>query len=95
MQIGNLNINFIEKLTVREFQNLNRINAKFQNKEIDEMELGNELAKFIISDINGETDKEKILNLILDIENIEDYTVLNEAVAKKINELVNPSKKKS
>ena len=95
MQIGNLNINFIEKLTVREFQNLNRINDKFQNKEIDEMELGNEMAKFIISDINGESDKEKILNLILDIENIEDYTVLNEAVAKKINELVNPSKKKS
>jgi hypothetical protein len=26
---------------------------------------------------------------------IEDYTALNEAVAKKIDELVNPSKKKS
>ena len=95
MQIGNLNINFIEKLTVREFQNLNRINAKFQNKEIDEIELGNELAKFIISDINGETDKEKILNLILGMGSIEDYTALNEAVAKKIDVLVNPAKKKS
>lgn len=95
MQIGNLNINFVEKLTVREFQNLNRINTKFQKKEIDEIELGNELAKFIISDINWEIDKEKILNLILDMESIEDYTALNEAVAKKIDELVNPSKKKS
>lgn len=80
---------------MRDFQSLNRIHSKFQSKEIDEMELGNQLAQFVIIEINGETDKEKILNLILDMENIDDYTTLNEAVAKKIEELVNPSKKKS
>ena len=95
MQIGNLNITFLEKITVREFQQIARINTQFQNKEIDEIALGNQLAKFIIYSINGETDKEKILNLILDIENIEDYTLINEAVAKKIDELVNSTKKKS
>jgi hypothetical protein len=95
MQIGNLNITFLEKITVREFQQIARINTQFQNKEIDEIELGNQLAKFIIYSINEETDKEKILNLILDIENIEDYTLLNESVAKKIDELVNSTKKKS
>ena len=95
MQIGNLNITFLEKITVREFQQIARINTQFQNKEIDEIELGNQLAKFIIYSINEETDKEKILNLILDIENIEDYALLNEAVAKKIDELVNSTKKKS
>ena len=95
MQIGNLTLTFVEKLTVRDYQQMSRINAKFQNKEIDEIELGNQLAQFVIANINGETDKEKILNLILDIDNIEEYTVLNETVAKKIDELVNPSKKKS
>lgn len=80
---------------MRDFQSLNRIHSKFQSKEIDEMELGNQLVQFVITEINGETDKEKILNLILDMENIDDYTTLNEAVAKKIDELVNPSKKKS
>nr|DAX27588.1 MAG TPA: hypothetical protein [Caudoviricetes sp.] len=95
MQIGNLTLTFVEKLTVRDYQQMSRINAKFQNKEIDEIELGNQLAQFVIANINGETDKEKILNLILDIDNIEEYTVLNETVAKKIDELVNPTKKKS
>lgn len=95
MQIGNLNITFLDRITVREFQQIARINTQFQNKEIDEIELGNQLAKFIIAEINWETDKEKILNLILDMESIEDYTGLNEAVAKKIDTLVNPSKKKS
>lgn len=95
MQIGNLNITFIEKLTVREYQQLARINTQFGEKKMDEMELGNQLAQFIITDINWTTEKEKILNLILDMENIEDYSALNEAVAKKIDTLVNPSKKKS
>lgn len=39
MQLGNLTISFIEKITIRELQQLNRINLKFQNKEIDEIEL--------------------------------------------------------
>ena len=95
MQIGDLNITFLEKITVREFQQIARINGQFQNKEIDEIELWNQLAKFIIYSINQETDKEKILNLILDMGSIEDYTALNEAVAKKIDELVNPSKKRA
>ena len=95
MNIGNFNINFIEKLTVRDYQQISRLNTKFENKEIDEIELGNQLALFVIADINGEKDKEKILNLILDIDNIEDYSLLNETVAKKIDELVNPTKKKS
>lgn len=95
MQIGNLNITFLDRITVREFQKIARINTQFQNKEIDEIELGNQLAMFIIAEINWETDKGRILNLILDMESIEDYTALNEAVAKKIDTLVNPSKKKS
>ena len=94
MNIGNFNINFIEKLTVRDYQQISRLNTKFENKEIDEIELGNQLALFVIADINGEKDKEKILNLILDIDNIEDYSFLNETVAKKIDELVNLKKKK-
>lgn len=39
----------------------------------------------MIHSINSETDKEKILNLILDMENIQDYAKLNEEIAKKIN----------
>jgi hypothetical protein len=39
MQIGDLNITFLEKITVREFQQIARINGQFQNKEIDEIEL--------------------------------------------------------
>lgn len=95
MQLGNLTISFIEKITIRELQQLNRINLKFQNKEIDEIELWNQLAQIIITNINGETDKEAILNNILDIESIEDYTILTEAVASTINDLINPSKKKN
>lgn len=93
MNIGNLNIHLIEKLTVREYQEISRINTKFQKEEIDEIELGNQLARFVIKSINGEEDKEKILNLILDIESIEDYALLNEAVANKIQELTATKKK--
>lgn len=93
MNIGNLNIHLIEKLTVREYQEISRINTKFQKEEIDEIELGNQLARFVIKSINGEEDKEKILNIILDIESIEDYALLNEAVANKIQELTATKKK--
>ena len=95
MQLWNLTITFIEKFTVRIFQEINRLNEKFNNWEIDTTALSNELFKLIILSINWETDKEKIINLILDMESIEDYSKLNEEVAKKINDSVKNLKKKS
>ena len=94
MQLWNLEIQFIDKLTVRDFQSINRLNNKLSCWEIDEITLSNELFKIVISSINWETDKGKIINLILDMENIEDYSKLNEEIAKRINSLVDPLKKK-
>ena len=95
MQLWTLNINFIEKFTVRQFQEINRLNEKYTNWEIDTTTLSNELFKLVITSINWETDKEKIINLILDMESIEDYSKLNEEVAKRINDSVKNLKKKS
>ena len=95
MQLWNLNITFIEKFTVRQFQEINRINEKYNNWEIDSTTLSNELFKLMILSINWETDKEKILNLVLDMESIEDYWKLNEEIAKRINDQVNSVKKKN
>jgi hypothetical protein len=95
MQLWNLNITFIEKFTVRQFQEINRLNEKYNNKEIDSTTLSNELFKIMIYSINWETGKEKILNLILDMENIKDYSTLNEEIAKRITNQVNSVKKKN
>ena len=95
MKFWNLEVIFIEKLTVRVFQEINRLNEKYQSNEIDWTTLSNELFKVMIQSINGETDKEKIINLILDMESIEDYSKLNEEVAKRINDSVNNLKKKN
>ena len=94
MQLWDLNITFIDKFTVRIFQEINRLNEKFNNWEIDSTALSNELFKLLIASINWITDKEKIINLILDMESIEDYSKLNEEVAKRINDSVNNLKKK-
>ena len=94
MQLWDLNITFIEKFTVRIFQEINRLNEKFNNWEIDSTALSNELFKLLIASINWETDKEKIINLILEMESIEDYSKLNEEIAKRINDSVNNLKKK-
>ncbi len=95
MQLWNLTINFIEKFTVRNFQEINRINEKFTHWEIDSTTLSNELFIIMIDSINWEKDKEKILNYILDMDNIDDYTKLNEEIAKRINCAVNSVKKKN
>lgn len=95
MQLWNLNIIFIEKFTVRQFQEINRLNEKYTNWEIDTTTLSNELFKLVIDNINWEKDKEKIENLILDMDSLEDYSKLNEEVAKIINEATNWLKKKS
>ena len=80
MKFWNLEITFIEK---------------FSSWEIDSTTLTNELFKLLILSINWETDKEKIINLILDMESIEDYSKLNEEIAKRINDSVNNLKKKN
>jgi hypothetical protein len=95
MQFWELEVTFIEKLTVREFQEINRLNEKLKNKEIDEITLSNELSKLVIKSINWEEEKEKIENLILNMDNIQDYSNLNWEIAKKIDALVNPLKKKN
>ena len=95
MQLWALNIIFIEKFTVRIFQEINRLNEKYNNWEIDTTTLSNELFKLIIQSINWQEDKEKIINLILDMESIEDYSKLNEEVAKRINDSVKNLKKKN
>ena len=95
MQFWNLEVTFIEKLTVREFQEINRLNEKLKNKEIDEITLSNNLSKLVIKSINWEENKGTIENLILDMDNIQDYTNLNQEIAKKIDSLVNPLKKKN
>jgi hypothetical protein len=95
MQLWDLTINFIEKFTVKNFQEINRINEKFTHWEIDSTTLSNELLEIMIDSINWEKDKEKILNYILDMDNIDDYTKLNEEIAKRINGAVNSVKKKN
>ena len=95
MKFWDLEITFIEKFTVRVFQEINRINEKFSSWEIDSTTLSNELFKLIIVSINWETDKEKIINLILDMESLDDYSKLNEEIAKRINDSVNTLKKKN
>ena len=95
MQLWNLTINFIEKFIVRNFQEINRINEKFTHWEIDSTTLSNELFMVMIDSINWEKDKEKILNYILDMDNIDDYTKLNEEIAERINNAVNSVKKKN
>jgi hypothetical protein len=95
MQLWNLSITLITKLTVRHFQEINRLNEKYTNNEIDTTTLSNELFKLVIDNINWEKDKEKIENLILDMDSLEDYSKLNEEVAKIINEATNWLKKKS
>lgn len=95
MQLWNLNIVFIEKLTVRDFQAINRLNEKLRLKEIDEISLSNELSKLIIRSINWVYDKEKIEKYILDMDSIKDYSLLNEEIAKRINSLLDPVKKKN
>ena len=94
MQLWALNIIFIEKFTVRQFQEINRLNDKYNSWEIDTTTLSNELFKLVISSINWETDKEKIINLILDMESLDDYSKLNEEIAKRINDSVNNLKKR-
>jgi hypothetical protein len=95
MQLWNLNIVFIEKLTVRDFQAINRLNDKLRLKEIDEISLSNELSKLIIRSINWVYDKEKIEKYILDMDSIKDYSLLNEEIAKRINAMIDPVKKKN
>jgi glucose-6-phosphate-specific signal transduction histidine kinase len=95
MQLWNLNIVFIEKLTVRDFQAINRLNEKLRLKEIDEISLSNELSKLIIRSINWVYDKEKIEKFILDMDSIKDYSLLNEEIAKRINAMIDPVKKKN
>ena len=95
MQLWNLNIVFIEKLTVRDFQAINRLNEKLRLKEIDEISLSNELSKLVIRSINWVYDKEKIEKYILDMDSIKDYSLLNEEIAKRINAMIEPLKKKN
>ena len=95
MKFWDLEITFIEKFTVRIFQEINRINEKFSSWEIDSTTLSNELFKLIIVSINWETDKEKIINLILDMGSLDDYSKLNEEIAKRINDSVSNLKKKN
>jgi hypothetical protein len=95
MQLWNLNIVFIEKLTVRDFQAINRLNEKLRLKEIDEISLSNELSKLVIRSINWVCDKEKIEKYILDMDSIKDYSLLNEEIAKRINAMIDPVKKKN
>jgi hypothetical protein len=95
MQIWSLSITFIDKLTVREFQSINRLNQQLIDNEIDSTTLSNELCKIMIKEINWITDKWDILNFILDMESLDDYAKLNNEIAKKINESVNWIKKKN
>lgn len=94
MKLNNLIITFIDTLTIRDFQTINRLNEKYKKAEIDETILSNEMMKLIIKDINGNTDKQFIEDSILWMTSLTDYQLLNEEIAKKINSFVNPLKKK-
>ena len=95
MQLWNLTISLIEKFTVRQFQEINRLNEKYNNWGIDSTTLSNELCKITIQNINWETDKQKIENQISDMGNIQDYAKLNEEIAKKINNQISWIKKRA
>ena len=65
MKLNNLIITFIDTLTIRDFQTINRLNERYKKAEIDETILSNEMMKLIIKDINGNTDKQFIEDSIL------------------------------
>ena len=94
MKLNNLIITFIDTLTIRDFQTINRLNEKYKKAEIDETILSNEMMKLIIKDINGNADKQFIEDSILWMTSLTDYQLLNEEIAKRINSFVNPLKKK-
>lgn len=94
MQLNNLTIEFIEKLTMREYHQINKLYTNLQNKVIDEIELGIALASVVIATINGERDKQTITELLWDMEDIDQMALLNEEISKKINYFQEQAKKK-
>ena len=95
MRLWNLEIVFIEHLTIRDFQTINKLNLLLQDNKIDETQLGNELMKIMIQSINWKTDKQEIEDTVLWMTSLEDYAKLNEEIANRITSFTDPVKKKN
>lgn len=95
MKLWNLEIIFIDKLTIKDFQTINKLNLQFKDDKIDETDLWNELMKLMIHSINWKTDKQEIEDIVLWMTSLEDYTKINEEIANKINSFTDPLKKKN
>ena len=61
---------------------------------MDEMDLANELSKVMIQSINGESDKEKIVDTILNFDDVEAYNNLVQEIADRVTKMANNSLKK-
>lgn len=94
MKFWTLDVTFVEKLIVRDYQQLRRLFEKQQKGEMDEMDLANELSKVIIQSINGESDKEKIVDTILNFDDVEAYNDLVQEIADRVTKMANNSLKK-
>lgn len=94
MKFWTLDVTFVEKLIVRDYQQLRRLFEKQQKGEMDEMDLANELSKVMIQSINGETNKEKIVDTILNFDDVEAYNDLVQEMADKVTKMANNSLKK-
>ena len=94
MKFWTLDVTFVEKLIVRDYQQLRRLFEKQQKGEMDEMDLANELSKVMIQSINGESDKEKIVDTILNFDDVEAYNNLVQEIADRVTKMANNSLKK-
>ena len=94
MKFWTLDVIFVEKLIVRDYQQLRRLFEKQQKGEMDEMDLANELSKVMIQSINGESDKEKIVDTILNFDDVEAYNNLVQEIADRVTKMANNSLKK-
>ncbi len=95
MEIGGLKIVFKEVFLVKDMLEFQRINEKYEKEKIDGVDLQNEMLKLAIISVNGETNSEKKIDLLLNMESFDDFAKIVEKVTKKISDFNSVKKKKS
>lgn len=94
MEIGGLKIVLKETFLVKDMLELQRVNEKLEKEKIDQVDFQNELLHIGVISVNGEISKEKKLELLGNMENINDFVKLVETVAENMNKQHTEKKKK-
>lgn len=87
MKFWNNEIILIERLTVRDLLEFQSISDKMSKWEINQIQYITEFFKKWIVSINWETDKEKIANTILELDDLVAFQELSKQVTEKIQTL--------